>query len=605
MKNSFVIKKLGFYDSEKGYWRTLFKDEPHIKELRPFVKKIEGKERDLSPEELYGLVEILLGKNTRSDSLSGEAFRDLANGFGGFAVLDLLQHNERLTADNLVFFERNSEHAKELAPLVMSLAHKINSSEMLALFKLSKRMQDTDKALFFKFLNNCEANKLFVYIKLLCLLNQHKIHIDNLVALLTDAKDVLFIHQIIDTLVSVNSGLLTATNVAKTLQLKHPYYFSKLFKVLPITQEQFDDLLGVEGTLDKSSFAEEIIKAFNSAGWELKPWLKQILTPTKYSIDVAFAIQKLREIKVPSEHLFLILTHVFNYPHASTDFAEAVVILSEIGLEDKELKILCGVIPEPVPVAKAIVILKKEQSYREETLNVVRTYPEHARGLALGLVFFDKLGTPASEACKTMLQHPECAEMTTRVLEYLRENNLHKEPIALAVCQSRISQGAFLSLLKTMKKAGLLNQSNLELLFPKMSFIKTLASAANCLAHVDKLDQDNFSSLIIDPINSLFLAKNLGGRPYPKSLKFFSDNGAKSFDNICEKAQILAQVKRQGGFFMAMTKEQEHSFQQATGKTISKVQDETLIKIASYCGNNGLDAETEHHVASTTYLSQK
>ncbi len=603
MKNSFAIERLGVYDSNTGYWRFLF-DESHVKELRPFVKSIEGKERDLSAAELHSLVTILLKKKRREGSRqSSQAFRALANEFGGYEVLNLLQSNERLTEDNLVFFEKNSNQAKELAPLVISLATKINSSEMLVLFKVSKRMTENDRLLFFKFLNDGEEGKLSVYVKLLGLLNEHKLHIDNLVSLLMNAKDIIFVRLIIDTLVSANSSLLTPANVVRILQLDHPYYFSKLLKVLPVNQKQFDRLLEVEGTLDQCLWAEDIIKSFSIAGWELNPWLTLILTPTIHRFEIASAIQKIREIKPSTEHLVLILTHVFNYPHTSNQFAEAVVILSEVGLQDNELNILCSVISDPVPLAKAIVTLKKEHSYREDTLDIVRAYPEHALGLALGLIFFDKINAPNSQARKIMLQHPECAELTTRVLEYLRENNLHQEPITLAVCQARISQGAFLNLLRTLNKATLLDQFNLELLFPKMSFIKTLASAANCLAHADKLDQVNFSSLVIDPVNSLFLARNLGGKPYPKSLKFLSDNGAKSFVNIREKAVTLAQGHKQGCFFSAVTKEQELSFKQVRGKTITKAHDEALIKIAEYCGNNSLDTATEQHIASTAYLS--
>lgn len=629
MKSSFVIEKYEFYNLNRGYGRILFKAEPHVKTLTTFVQEMEKNVREreakvkeqkkyvkegkvkgenkwdlLSPAELHNLATILLEKNRRDDSqLSSQAFRALADGFGGFEVLDLLQSNKRLTEDNLVFFEKNSSQAKELAPVVMSLAPKINSSEMLVLFKLSKRMTETDRLLFFKFLNDGENWKLSIYVKLLGLLKQYKLHIDDLASLLQDAKDITFAHQIISTLVSANSGLLTPVLVTKILQLKHPYYFNKLIKVLPVTQEQLDGLLEVEGTLDKSLWAEEIIKDFHVAGWELKPWLKLILTPTPHSFKIASAIQKLKEIKISPEHLDLILTHVFNYPDASKNFAEAVVILSEGGLTDNELNLICGVIPEPVPLAKAIAVLKKEQSYRQDTLNAVRAYPQHAFGLALGLIFFDKVKAPHSQACKIMLQHPECAEMTTRVLEYLHENNLLKDPIALAVCQSRISHGAFLSLLKIMNKATLLDQPNLELLFTKMSFIKTLASASNCLAHADKLDQVNFSSLIIDPVNALSLAQNLGGKPYPKSFKFLSDNGTKNFISIREKAITLAQGQRQGFFFTAISEKQELSFKQATGKTSAAAQDEALIKIAEYCGDGSLDPVTEHHIASTSYLS--
>ncbi|BCA96900.1 hypothetical protein TUM19329_32610 [Legionella antarctica] len=630
MKISFVMEKLGVYDSNKGYGRILFKAEPHVKKLSAFVQEMEQNVKDrrqkfneqkthaievnvkrenksdlLSPAELLCLATILLEKKRRDDSQqSSQVFRALANEFGGFEVLELLQNKERLTEDNLVFFERNSSQAKEIVPLVMSLTPKIDALEMLVLFKLSKRMTDAERVLLFKFLNDCDESKLHVNVKLLCLLKQHKLLIDNLVSLLTDAKDIIFVHQIIDTLISANSGLLTPANVAKTLQLNHPYYFSKLLKVLPVTQEQFDNLLEVEGTLDKSTWSEDIIKQFNIAGWELKPWLKLILTPTVHSFEIASAIQKFKEIKISPDLLVLSLSHVFKYPHASRNFAEAVSIISEAGLADKELNILCGVIPNPVPLAKAIVALRKEYSYREETLDVVRAYPKHAFGLALGLIFFDKVNAPDSGARKFMLQHPECAEMTTRILEYLRENNLCQESITLAVCQAKISQVAFLNLLRAMNKASLLNQPNLKNLLTKIGFIKTLASAVNCLANADKLDQCNFNSLIIDPVNSLYLAQNLGGKPYPKSLKLLTDTGARSFVNIHEKAVILAQGQMQGRFFPVMTKEQELSFKKATGKTGSAAQNESLIKIASYCGNDSLEREAEHHIGKTAYLSR-
>ena len=595
MKNLFIIERIEFYDKNKGYGRSL-KDEPHIKELRTFLTKIGEKERYLYPADLLDLVTILLGKKSRSESLSSKVFQELANEFGGFEVLDLLQENNCLNADNLDFLERNSTQAQQLAPFIVSLKNKINPSEMHLLFSSSMKLTDEDRLFFFKFLDDStDTNRLHYYVKILDSLKRHKIHIENAVHLLEGVDEVQSVHQHIKSLISSDLSLLTADNVTRILKLQHPYSFGKLFQVLPATQEHFDSLMEVEGTLDKSLWAEDIIKNFKAAEWELNTWLKRILTPTEYSFELSQATTMLKDIKMSSEHRVQILSRLFDYPKGSSKFAEAVVILNGNELTTNDLTLLCREKENPGSVAKAIVALKEEKSYRQETLKIVTAYPEHALGVACIFIFFDKINAPFSEECNSILERPECAEMTAKVLEYLRENELHGESNILSVCQAKISHAAFFNLLKLMKSVDILEQSTLELLVPQMKFMKTLLSAANCLAEAKKLDKINFGLVLKDPLNAIFLAENLGGK--------VSTNMAKSVVSIRQSASVLAQGQRQHLFFAAMTDKEVESFVKATNKTPTTAQNDILMKVAKYCGNNSLAEETEHHIASTAYSS--
>lgn len=612
MKRIIIKAVLEEYDTNKGYGRALLKAEPHIKELRSFYEDLKGD--DLSPASLLRLAQILIGKNTRTDtSESGKAFEKLVGKLGGYTALDTLNASKQLTKDNVVFLEKHPQEATALAPLIVSISKTTIASEMQRVFSIAEKLKNPQEliAVFKELELMSHSENAYFFIHTLSLLNKHDVHSDEVIPLLKGTEEhIIIISQILETLAAKNPSLLTLPNLINILKMKqHHFDFHTVLKILPLDQKSLDILLRVNETytLGQHYWLEDIVKNFEKAGWDLQPYLEDILSGRTNGWAVRRVTAELMRLKLKPELLALILPAILTHSHESTELLDAVKILQKEdlkeGLDVAFLKIAIAIPKFSHRLAAALVTLQKAQCYNDATKVYVCLSPEHALGLAQFWIQYTNAGCVDASQRAAMLKRPQCAAYTAEVIEFLQKNNLHKEQNIIAVCKAKLTDKSLLQLLKLMQEAKILEQSSLDILLPQLSFIKTLYSGAQCLAYGGKLDAFNFDSLVSDPINAVTLAENLGGKPYPDNLSFLKNPGAQDFMTIRRNTKVLCQGYRQGLFSSGMSSEQKQDFSTKRGKTLEQTQKEALLKIAQYSGNQALEKETEHHVAEDTYVS--
>ncbi|CAM2876655.1 Uncharacterised protein [Legionella steigerwaltii] len=608
MKRVTIQEALGKYDSKKGYRRTLIKEEPHIKELRSFFGDL--KEDDLSPSSLQKLALILIGKNTRTDaSESGKAFEGLVNMLGGYEALDTLNDANYLTEDNVVFLERHPNEAKALAPLIVSISKTPIGTDIKKVFSIAEKLKNPQELItVFKELELISHSKnAYFFINILSLLNQHNLNSDEVMPFLKGADaSIIFIYQILETLAEKNPSLITQPNVIHLLKIKHHFDFHTLLKILPQDQETLDSLFQSDDTytLGQHFWLEDIVKNFKEAGWDLHPYLGTILSGNIKGYAVRRALKELIELKLKPELLPQIVQTIFSHSHESTELMDAVKTLHKAGLDEQFLKIAFAVPKFSDRIAAALVTLQKAECYNEATKVYICLSPEHALGLAQFWIQFSNAECSDSSQRAAMLKRPQCASYTAEVIEFLQQHKLNNEKNVLAVCKAKLTSKALLNLLNLMLESKILVQPRLDILWSKLSFIKTLDSGAQCLANVGKLDDLNFDSLMSDPINAVALAENLGGKPFPKDNSPLKNPGAQDFSTIRKTTKILCQGYRQGLFSTGMSSEQRKDFIKAKqGKTVEESQKEIVVKIVGYLGNQALEEATERHIAEDTYSS--
>lgn len=621
MKAKIIQKQIKLYDQNKGYFRTL-KDEPHIKELREFCNnKLEGIDT-LSPSLLLELVTILIGKKDRDgDSESSRIFRMLVNYFGGYEALDCLNNQKQLSVEHVVFLKKNAKHAKELAPLLASISKKLSPSIMTIVLHAAEMMLEPEQLVeIFKYFRQLAfAEDAFLYFETLGALNRYGINTDDVVPLLIDVKQLFSKKQALETLFRINPQLFNLDNVINILKLQNPYHFYKLLELLPHTQESLNKLFAADGILDKCSFAEEIIKNFKSAGWEPQPYLTYILSVDRKGFDIECATGKLKEMTINPELLPLILETLFVRSNESMALVDAVALLNQEGLEEDALN-LAFATNYPERVAEAVVALKKAALFNNQTTDVICSHPEHAFGLAQAMIQLSHLDCSVNEAYDGLDQYPHSADKAANVIGYLQANSLihnsnnksevsqgeiklSTDRVVAAVCKAELTDDSLLKLFEMMKTVNLLSIYNFHKLIPKLKYVKTLASAARCLANSNQLDQLNFDSIISDPINSIVLAENLGGSPCSPSLPKVIDEGAQDFVAIRKAAKILALGQRQGLFFPKLEPEKLQTFEKTTHRKMAAIQNEAMMKIAQYTSEHHLERATEHHIANSSYFS--
>lgn len=621
MKAETIKKQISLYDQNKGYFRTL-KDEPHIRALREFCNnKLAGIET-LSPSLLLELATILIGKKDRDgDSKSSHIFRKLVGYLGGYEVLDCLNNQKQLSAEYVVFLEKNPKHAKALAPLLASIGKKIPSSIKTIVLHAAEMMSEPEQLVeMFKYFREFAfAEDAVLYFETLDILNRYGINTDAVVPLISEVKQLFSKKQALEMLYDINSQLFNRDNVINILKLQNPYHFYKLLELLPNTQDNLNRLFAADGILDKCSHAEEIIKNFKSAGWELQPYLKSILSVDRNGFKIECATDRLKEMTINPELLPLILETIFARSNESMALVKAVAFLNPENLEEDALN-LAFATKHPERVAEAVVALKKAKLFNNQTTAVICSHPEHALGLAQAMIQLSCLNCTVNAAYDGLDQYPQSAEKVAKVIEYLQENSLihnsNNKPevgkgrvklstdvVVAVVCKAELTDDSLLKLFEIMKAATLLDIYNLHKLIPKLKYVKTLTSAARCLANSNQLDQLNFDSIISDPINSIALAENLGGIPYSPLLPEMIDEGAQDFVAIRKAAKILASGQRRGLFFPKLEPEKLQSFEKATHRKMTAIQNETMIKIAQYTSEHHLERATEHHIANSSYFS--
>lgn len=331
------------------------------------------------------------------------------------------------------------------------------------------------------------------------------------------------------------------------------------------------------------------------------------------------ATDRLKELHIKPELLPMILESVFTYPDKCIGLVKAVALLNDENVRKDLLKIVFAS-KFPDRAAAAIVALREENCLDKQTRNLVCAQSEYAGELAQAFVQFKQVNYTDRAAFDALAQRPQCADKAVRVIDYLQKHSLldplKAKPVPFkgtvkkasdlmitAVCKAGLTDDSLLKLFDIMKEVNLLNPLNLQKLMHQLKYIKTLGSAARCLANGNKLDQRNFENLLQDPANSLALAESFGGTPKSLSLPHEVDAGAKDFVEIRKAAKILAQGQRQGLFMPILDSQKVKSFEKATHKKMSVMRKETMIKIAEYTGGNHLEKNVAHQIASQAYCS--
>lgn len=604
MKRIIIEKALEQYDSNKGYVRTLVKDEPHIKELRNFYSELT--EDTLSPSSLQKLALILIGKNTRtSETESGKTFENLVNKLGGYEALDTLHAANQLTGDNVAFLEKYSTEARELVPLIVSISKTPESGNIKEIFSIVEKTKTRQERITaFKELELIALTKnAWFYINTLSLLNGYDLNTSEVIFLLKGTENIIFINQILISLIEKNPSLVTLTNLINITKLKSPYRFHELFQCLPPDQHSLDGLFQANATLDQSIWFKDIFSNFRQAGWNPHPFLGLILGGQIDAYTLKAATTKLMKLQLKPDLVPLILHTMILHSKEANVLADAVEILNKEDLNENFLK-YCFELPQCADkLAAALITLQKEQCYNDTTKTYISSSPEHALGLAQFWVQFSQGEYSDSSPRDVMVKQPHCAAFNAEVIEFLRQHQLHEENNIIAICNAQLTSRALLSMLKIMEKAKILDQKTIDILLPNLFFIKTLCSGMQCLAHSEQLNLFNFDTLMSDPINAVALAENLGGKSFPNNFTSLKDKGAQNFVTIRSNTKILCQGYRQGLFFPLMSTEQEHSFKQHSGKALAEAQKEILVKIAQFTGNGALETETEQNIAEEAYSS--
>ncbi|KTC79794.1 hypothetical protein Lche_1814 [Legionella cherrii] len=619
MKAEIIKSKLDLYDQNKGLFRVL-KDEPHIKALREFYNsKLQGV-HTLSPPLLLELAVILLGKNDRNgDSESSQIFRELVQYLGGYEILESLNKQKQLSGENLAFLEKNHTHAKQLAPLLISISSKLSPSTLTILLQAAEKIADQQRLVeTFKYFEQCALSEnAALYFELINLLNRYGINMDDVVPLLSKVKQLLHIKKVLDVLSRTDSQLFHRDNVIAVLKLQNPYYFYKVLALLPNTQESLNTLFAVDDILDKCSRADAIIKNFKSAGWELDHYLKYIFSVNINGVDLERATRLLMNMNIEPELLPIILEIIFTRSNESIALVQAVGLLEEHLKEDMDLVFATKY---PNRVAAAIAELRKEKCFNEQTRKAICSHPEYAVELAQALVQFHRIDYTARAAHDGIMKYPQSANNAARAIEYLHKNSLLHNPhgktdsykgkvkrssnsIVAAVCKAELTDDSLIKLFDIMQAAKLLDLPNLHKVIARLKYIKTMASAAICLANGNKFNQLNFESIMSDPINSIAIAERLGGTPSSPSLPKIINEGAKDFVEIRKAAKVLAQGQRQGLFFTQPEPEKVKTFEKATHKKMATLQNEAMMKIAEHTSDHHLEDITEHHTANSAYFS--
>lgn len=624
MKIAVIKEFLDQYEKGKGYLRWVI-NESHIRELYSFYNGLDEKKVYLTPEQLLKLALILIRKNTRTNTKeSGKAFEGLVSPLGGYKALDTLNQAGKLTVENVVFLEQHPLQAQDLAPLIVTLSP-LSPALMKIIFKAAKYMKKKEELphLFREFIEISKLDYAPFYFNILALLNKHQFNSDEVFPLLKEVKKITFIKSVLFTLEELNPTLITSSNLLRILKLKQPYYFEELLKILLLPnketpsklfsadQETLNKLFSADETLNKCTWADEIIKNFNTAKWDIKPYLSLILSPNISGWDLKSATDKLMKLSLKPEILAFVLQTIFERLSESIELVNAVETLTIAKLEKadqvdttKDLIELVFSFKFPDKIATAIVTLKEADNYDNSTRDYVCSNPEYAPGLAQFRIQLKKVAYRNQAESDAMLKNPQCAAFTAMAIEFLQQN-LHEEKNILAVCQAKLTSHAFLSLLQIMKQAKLLDQTNLDKVFFAIPFIKTLYNGTRCLEFGEKLNPSNFDLIVNDSINAVSIAEILGGRISPANHTYFKVQGAQNLTNIRNNTRLLFQGHRQGLFFPTRTEEEIMTFEEQSKKKLHTVQDEALKKIAAYSGDHSLEEETERYIVESTYNSIK
>ncbi|WED43928.1 hypothetical protein [Legionella cardiaca] len=631
---------LDSYDGNKGTGR-IFKDEPHIGELRQFYNnELEGKDRELTSLELVKVVRICLRKNTWNDSESSIALGNLLAHLGGKNALQRLKKNKQLAGSYIFLLEKYKDFADNLSRLMETLkGYSLDAplSEIVQgindLANIDEKLKDIELLKQTCFLSS-RTLQLTANNKASCamastiiLLRQLDIAEEELDCLPTQYMSS--VHQI---LVLLQHPELIKANLLRVCKLGNDTIgFLEILKELTLLKESV-----TQANLDKcfhpdvvasSAWIKEIIDIFKEAKWPVEPHLDSLFKNAIvqiYHIKVSLALETLKRLKLPLLQVQSLLHILFNNPQHSVNLIEAVDILVKNNL-CTSFNLATIIISDPqyaTKLANAIRIANTVSLDNEENKKLFTTVPAVADSMALLFTQLEKAQQFSPEIRELALKQSQNAEVAASVVRYLRKNeiftkeftnlSIEKNHLCAELFKKNLMNLEFLDLLAELAAAEILSPDNITKLIENFAFIRTLTSACFCLSYGKKLDQDNFDLLFCDPKHALNMAEALGGKTKPPATeacdKQIADKGAQDFVAIRKAAQILAQGMRGTKPIFASVKpnakqvellarllkkdlmEFDLDFQQEQHKAI-------LIKIAQMCGNGQLESITEYNAA--------
>lgn len=368
MKIVDVKRVLATYDENKGIARTYLKEEPHIRELRTFVLKLEDDdEQVLSPGQLVVLASILNGKNTLNYSASSDAFKSLAAFFGGFEAVSQLQLCNQLNPQNVAFIEKYPLFSGSFARTVaFFVEQKMDTSTLSLLVSCLEKMRvpenfiDTLKLIQ---LRSMQPN-MISYIKSLCLLNNQGLYTDDVAECLKDRQDIEVISNILLAIQKSGLGLLDQNKLTAILKLQNPGLFSKLFFRLKDSANNIDILCNLENYLKQYPC----------------PW---VINEEYYAFEMASVLIALKNANCLYEDT---CAAMLKHPDCFEINVKLINFLSENNLITTENIIMAGTMKLPDGEFLAMLeIVKNANLLTEENLSALFINSNYTKTLLSGL----------------------------------------------------------------------------------------------------------------------------------------------------------------------------------------------------------------------------
>lgn len=263
MKISELKKILEKYDTNKGYGRTLSSfvsiEEPHIKELREFVKTLEGDDRELISTELEKLAKIILGKNTVNQSESSKGFTKLAKFFGGFEPLAALNQQKLLNRKRVVFLEKHPKFAKQFSDTIIFLSSKKIEADMMDLLlkPLDKMKNPEDLPTILKLIEQRATEPGIVhYIHALCSACALGLYTDEVAKYLSVAREIELVCKTLSLIEKFDLTCLDNDRLLAILNLQNLALFYKLLIRFEVSAKHIDILCDIEKQMAQLKSAE-------------------------------------------------------------------------------------------------------------------------------------------------------------------------------------------------------------------------------------------------------------------------------------------------------------------------------------------------------------
>jgi|GEM_PF-3828113 len=450
--------------------------ERHIQQLHTFM---EGRDihSEISNHEMVLLANIILDKKTLNKEFgSSPVFIELAEMFGGYPVLQLLQANDKLTATNLIFLNKTDQSKRDdLVNLIilcgMSAHH---------LYEFLKKSP-----------NNSQLSN---YRSALEILKSRLVLTDKVINTLFASTDISKVLMAVKTM----TWTLDSKNIINILTLRDPDFIVEVYDVLsnrttsmfddsfpntgPFSPECYDILFECGQTITKRLWVTEILELFKIAKWDVTDYFKRILEAND-QLAVVFKMEMEQFVKIKEQYSFTaeqisgILNAIFTTSPSHFNVVAVETLINNDVFTDGKLDQILAHPQHALNMASAIVLLEKEKLYNDDSKEFISSSAEHAVGLAKFYIQYQKVknGTDYLSVIKLW---PEFASDTAEILELLKLNYLN----------------SYLP--------------NLVFVFNNLNHSRNLANALRCLADENELDQQNFESLF-DTVNDLMVSKEI------------------------------------------------------------------------------------------------